>query len=223
MCILKIFPDGTREVKTKRFNPTIPISPEATEVHGIDDLTVSCEPPFSSYAKSLFELLEGCDLGGFNLIRFDLPLLVEEFARCGISFPEEGTKFNDPMSIYHKKEKRDLTAAYKFYCDKDLEGAHGAEADILATHEIFEAQLDRYDDLGENVAQIEAFCLDGKDIIDFDRKIVRNDEGKLVFNFGKHEGKTIVSQQHYVQWMLSNNFTHDTKKKLRKILEYSLK
>jgi len=223
IAIYKLNVDGTKEIKTKRIKPTIPISAEAEGIHGISELDVATEPTFEAYAKSLEKYLEGCDLGGFNNFRFDMPLLVEEFARVGITFPKEGVNFVDAMAIFHKKEKRDLTAAYKFFCGKELEGAHGAEADITATYEVFEAQLDRYDDLGESVAEIQEFCTDGKEIIDFAGKITRDEKGDLVFTFGKHEGKKIVTQKHYAEWMLKGGFTHDTKRKLRKILSFELK
>ncbi len=145
--MIKVMPDGTEDTRTRRINPGMPIPAEATAVHGITDADVADEPKFAQVAKSLEEFIRGCDFGGFNSNRFDLPLLVEEFMRAGLSVDLKRRKFIDVQNIFHKKEQRTLVAAYKFYCDKELEDAHSAEADTRATYEVLKAQLDRYDDL----------------------------------------------------------------------------
>jgi len=144
ICVLKLNTDGTREVKTRRINPTIPISPEAQAIHGISNEDVANEPTFREIAKSLANWMEGCDIAGYNSTKFDVPMLSEEFLRAGIDFNFRKRKLIDVQNIFHKMEQRTLKAAYRFYCDKDLENAHSAEADTIATMEILESQLDRY-------------------------------------------------------------------------------
>ena len=152
--MVKIEPDGTKHVKTRRINPEMPIPAEATAVHGISDEDVKDEPTFKQIAKSLAKFIEGCDFGGFNSNRFDLPMLVEEFMRADVDVDFRKRKFVDVQNIFHKKEQRTLVAAYKFYCDKDLENAHSAEADTLATYEVLEAQIERYGDIGKEFIEV---------------------------------------------------------------------
>jgi DNA polymerase III subunit epsilon len=220
---LKIFPDGKSEIKTKRFKPSIPIPPEATAVHGITNQDVENENPFSSYAKAIKEYLINCDVAGYNSINFDVPILVEEFFRSGVDLPfNENTRFLDAMRIFHLKEKRDLTAAYKFYCDKVLQNAHAAEADVLATTEILEAQLNRYD-LPKDVDSLHELCNKDQEFIDYARKFVRNNNGDIIFNFGKHRNQKALSEIEYLEWMLTTNFPHHTKLCINRILTGELK
>lgn len=218
MSTTKYFPDGTQEVRTHRFNPGIPIPPEATAVHGIRDIDVADEPSFKSYAEDISKYFQGCDIGGFNINRFDIPLLVEELLRSGASLPfDEDTKFIDALSIYHKFEKRDLTAAYMFYCGKDLTGAHGAQADTLASAEVFNAQIEKYA-LQPSVDSLHELCNDGNSTIDYSRKFKRNEYGDIVFNFGKNINRRAIDDPGYLEWMLKQDFSYHTKLCINKIL-----
>ena len=211
--IIKVFPDGSRETLTKRVNPTIPILPEATEVHGITDADVANEPTFSEIAREVSAFLTGCDMAGYNIMRFDLPMLVEEMLRAGAKhFPKEGARFVDAMSIFHHFEKRDLEAALKFYCDKDIVDAHSAEADALAVVDVLGAQIDRYG-LGDDIAQLQELSTQGQEIIDYAGKFTRDDNGDIVFTFGKNKGRRVVDDPSYVEWMCRGEFTRDTKEK----------
>ena len=155
LSLVKVMPDGTKEVKTRRINPGMPIPEAATAIHGITDDDVKDCPRFEQVAKSLAAYIKGSDLGGYNSNRFDIPMLAEEFLRAGVDIDLKKRKFVDVQTIFHKKEQRTLSAAYKFYCDSDLEGAHSAEADTLATYEVLQAQLDRYDDLRNDIDFLE--------------------------------------------------------------------
>jgi DNA polymerase-3 subunit epsilon len=219
----KFFPDGTKEIKTRRFNPTIPIPPEATMLHGIRDIDVADEPTFAQNAVSISKFFRGCDIGGFNSTGFDVPIIVEEFLRAGAPLPfDEDTKFVDALRIYHMMEKRDLTAAYKFYCGKDHDGAHGAEADALASAEVFNAQIQKYA-LKPSVDSLDELCNQGNTIIDYERKFTRNEYGDIVFTFGKNIGKRAASDPGYLEWMLSGNFSLYTKLCINKILSGELR
>lgn len=175
--LVKIGVDGSKSVKTRRINPERHIPEEATEVHGITDEDVKDEPTFRQIAKSLAQYIEGCDFGGFNSNRFDLPMLVEEFMRAGVDVDFRKRKFIDVQNIFHRKEQRTLVAAYKFYCDKDLANAHSAEADTLATYEVLEAQIERYPDIGDTVEQLSEFSSNGE-IVDFAGRLAMNDKGE---------------------------------------------
>ena len=199
MSFVKVLPNGDRETKTSKINPTIPIPNETSLIHGIYDEDIKDSPTFKSIAKSLAKWLEGCDLGGFNVIKFDVPMLVEEFLRAEVNFDIQSRKLIDAQKLFHMMEKRTLTAAYKFYCDKDLVGAHGAEADTLATLEVLEAQVERYnnvmavDNLGKEVGVIEndmsaLHKLTFSKMVDLGGRMVYNDKNIEVFNFGKHRG-----------------------------------
>lgn len=217
---LKLMPNGQREIKTRRVNPTIPISPEATAVHGITNDDVKDEPTFKMMAKSLAAYMEGCDLAGFNSNRFDFPLLSEEFLRAGVDFDFRKRKFIDVQTIFHKMERRTLEAAYKFYCDKVLEDAHSAEADTIATFEVLEAQLDRYPELENDVDFLAEFSTQNKNV-DFLGRIIYDDDGVEVFNFGKHKGKSVEEifqkEPSYYNWMMNGDFPLYTKKVLTNI------
>ncbi len=216
ICAVKVMPNGDQEIKTRRINPTIPISPEAQAVHGISNEDVKDCPTFKEIAKSLAKWMEGCDFAGYNSIKFDIPLLAEEFLRVGIDFDFRKRNLVDVQNIFHKMEQRTLSAAYKFYCHKDLENAHSAEADTLATYEILKSQLDKYpDDLKNDVKMLAEFSTRSK-FVDYAGRIAYNDKNVPVFNFGKHKGKPVEdvfrSEPSYYAWMMNGDFTLDTKK-----------
>ena len=218
--MVKVMTDGTKQVKTRRINPEMPIPAEATAVHGITDEDVQNEPTFKQIAKSLAQFIEGCDFGGFNSNRFDLPVLVEEFMRAGVDVDFKRRKYIDVQNIFHKKEQRTLVAAYKFYCDKDLENAHSAEADTMATYEVLEAQIARYGDIGDTVAALAEFSTHGQ-TADFAGRIAYNDKGEEVFNFGKYKGRSVEevfrAEPSYYTWMMDGDFPLYTKKIITEI------
>ena len=220
ICILKVFPDGRTEVKTRRVNPTIPIPAQATAIHGITNEDVKDSPTFKEIAKSLVQLIEGCDFAGYNSNKFDLPLLAEEFIRAGIDFDLKKRKFIDVQTIFHKMEQRTLVAAYKFYCDKDLNNAHSAEADTVATYEVLKAQLDRYPELKNDIDFLSDFSAKTRNV-DFAGRIVLNDKDVEVFNFGKHRGRPVVevlsTEPGYYAWMMNGDFPLYTKNVLTRI------
>lgn len=215
IAVLKLFPDGREEIKVRRTNPGIPISPEATAVHGITNEDVKNEPTFKEIAKSLANLVEGCDFAGFNSNKFDFPLLAEEFLRAGVDFDFKKRKFIDVQTIFHKMEKRTLEAAYKFYCEKNLENAHSAEADTLATFEVLKAQLDRYPELENDVEKLSQFSTHNQNV-DFAGRIVLDENEVEVFNFGKYKGKSVIEiftkEPSYYSWMMNGDFPLYTKK-----------
>ena len=219
--VLKVYPNGKEEQKTMRVNPEIPIPAEATAVHGITNEDVKDCPTFKQIAKELARYIEGCDLGGYNSNRFDIPLLAEEFLRVGLDFAMRKRKFVDVQTIFHKMEQRTLSAAYRFYCDKCLEDAHTAAADTFATYEVLKAQLDRYNEkLENNVEFLSKFSTQNNNA-DFAGFIVYNDKGVEVFNFGKNKGipveQVLKEQPGYYAWMLNSDFPLYTKKILTEI------
>lgn len=219
--MVKVNIDGSCEVKTRRLNPTIPISEEAYKVHGISNEDVADEPTFAQIAKSLAKWLEGCDIAGYNSTKFDIPLLSEEFLRAGVDFDFRKRKTIDVQNIFHKMEQRTLVAAYKFYCQKDLNNAHSAEADTMATYEVLKAQLDRYpEDLQNDVKFLADFSTRSK-FADYAGRIVYDDNGVPIFNFGKHKGLPVTEvlrkEPSYYAWMMNGDFTLDTKKVLTEI------
>lgn len=221
ICVLKVNPNGTHEVKTRRINPTIPISPEAQAIHGISNEDVANEPTFKEIAKSLANWMEGCDFAGYNSTRFDIPMLAEEFLRAGIDFDFRKRKMIDVQNIFHKMEQRTLKAAYRFYCDKDLVNAHSAEADTIATYEILEAQLDKYSEDLKNEVQFLSDFSAKSHFVDYAGRIILNDKDEPVFNFGKHKGRRVTevltAEPSYYDWMMKGDFTLDTKKVLTDI------
>lgn len=219
IAIVKILTDGTRSVKRKLVNPEMPIPKGASDVHGITDEMVKDAPTFKQVAHELKQMLDGCDLAGYNSNRFDIPLLMEEFLRSQVDFDMRGRKLLDVQNIFHKMEPRTLGAAYKFYCGKNLEGAHGAEVDASATLEILEAQLEHYPELGNSVDSV--LKLIGEDqIVDFARRFVM-ENGIEVFNFGKFKGRPVSdvlkSEPQYYDWMMKGDFPQHTKQKLTEI------
>ncbi|REE02150.1 3'-5' exonuclease [Marinoscillum furvescens] len=232
MALIKVMPDGSVEEKCRRINPTIPIPTEVSLIHGIYDEDVKDEPTFKQVAKSLATWLEGCDLAGFNILKFDVPMLVEEFLRANVEFDVDNRKLVDAQKIFHLMEKRNLTAAYKFYCGKDLEGAHSALADTQATYEVLLSQIEKYngekvvDLLGKELGVIEndvntLHALTNKKMVDLAGRIVYNDKNQEVFNFGKHRGKPVAEvlqrEPSFYDWMMKGDFPLDTKRKLTQI------
>jgi DNA polymerase-3 subunit epsilon len=211
--ILKILPDGRQEHRNQRVNPGIPIPPEATAIHGIADTDVANEPRFTQLAANLLTFLEGCDLSGFNLKRFDLRVLYAEFNRASHPLSLEGRAILDAMEIFHAREPRDLTAAVRFYCGREHEGAHAASTDVLATAEVLDAMLGRYMDLPRTVVGLNQH-LKNPNAADSDGKFVRV-EGELRFTFGKYRGQPLDAvarmKPDYLQWMLTQDFFDDTK------------
>lgn len=218
--ILKISPNGTEEWLTTRINPGIPIPPKSTAIHHIRDNDVANSPTFRDIAKKLAAFLEGCDLAGYNANKFDIPVLAEEFLRVNIDFDFRRRKYIDVQVIFHKKEQRTLSAAYIFYCKKELTGAHGAEADTKATYEILKAQLDRYPDLENDVEKLSDFS-SYNNTADFVGRIIFDDEGREIFNFGKYKGKLVEQvfkdDPSYYSWMMNGDFSLYTKKVLTEI------
>lgn len=222
---LKVLTNGQEETKTYRVNPGIPIPKEASEIHHILDEDVANCPTFKEIGKQIAKDIEGCDLAGFNSNRFDIPMLVEEFLRNDIDIDLSKRKFIDVQVIFHKMEQRTLTAAYKFYCGKDLDGAHGAEADTLATYEVLKSQLDLYPDLQNNVQYLSEFSSFNRNV-DFAGKIVLNDQDVEVFNFGKYKDKPVEEilkkDTGYYGWMMQGDFSLNTKNVLTRIRLRSL-
>lgn len=224
IAIIKIMPDKTRVVKQKLINPQMPIPAASSEIHGITDDKVKDAPTFKEVANELKQFIDNADLSGYNSNRFDIPLLVEEFLRAGLNLDMNNRRMLDVQHIFHMMEKRTLAAAYKFYCDKELIDAHSAEADISATVEILEAQLVRYQNLGETVDSVLQFTGEEK-LVDFARRFVM-DKDVEVFNFGKHKGRAVAdvlrAEPSYYDWMMKGDFPLHTKQKLTEILNRSL-
>jgi DNA polymerase-3 subunit epsilon len=224
IAIVKQMVDGSRIVKRKLINPEMPIPPGSTEIHGISNEMVKDAPTFKQAANELKQFIENCDLAGYNSNRFDIPLLLEEFLRSGIDIELNNRFLLDVQKVFHMMEQRTLSAAYKFYCDKQLDGAHGAEVDATATCDILEAQVQRYPQMGNTVEAIVKFT--GEDqIVDFARRFVM-ENGVEVFNFGKHKGKPVTDvlkqEPQYYDWMMKGDFALHTKQKLTEILNRTL-
>lgn len=220
--ILKVFPNGNKESKTWLVNPEIEIPEEATEIHGITNEKVVTEPTFKELAPEINAMIEGCDLAGFNSNRFDIPLLAEELMRAGFDFTMNDRKAIDVQVIFHKKEQRTLSAGYQFYCGKELEGAHGAEADTNATYEILLAQLEKYDDIENSVAALSEFSTHGKRA-DFAGFILMDEHDEEIFSFGKYKGRMVAEvlkeNPGYYAWIQNADFPLYTKKILKEIKE----
>lgn len=223
--LLKVKPDLSTQKKYKLINPEMPIPPESIAIHGITDEKVKDAPTFKEVANEIKQFIGDADISGFNSNRFDIPLLVEELLRAGLDFDSDNRRFLDAQQIFHTMEKRNLTAAYKFYCDKDLVDAHSAEGDVLATWEVLQAQMEKYEELGDSVDSALEYL--GKDnMVDFARRMVYNEDGEPVFNFGKHKGAKVVdvlnSERQYYDWMMRSDFPLHTKQKLTEILNKML-
>lgn len=211
---IKVYPDGREESGTRRINPGRPIPAEATAVHHISDEDVKDEPRFEQVAQALSEVFTNVDIAGFNSNRFDVPLLVEEFLRAGVNIDFSNCRFVDVQTIYHKMEQRTLSAAYRFYCDKNLEDAHSAQADTRATYEVLLAQLERYDTLQNDINFLSQFSTHTRNV-DFAGRIVYNDKDVPVFNFGKYKGmpvaEVLLRDSGYYSWMMQGDFPLNTK------------
>ncbi|MBI5008925.1 MAG: 3'-5' exonuclease [Bacteroidia bacterium] len=218
--VLKISPNGKEEWMSTRVNPEMPIPPKSTAIHGITDQDVASSPSFREIGKKIASFLEGCDLAGYNAIKFDIPVLAEEFLRENIDFNFRKRRYVDVQVIFHKKEQRTLSAAYLFYCRKELEGAHGSKADTAATYEVLKSQLDRYPDLDNDVEKLADFSSFGSNA-DFAGRIIIDENGVEVFNFGKHKGKSVEAvlsdEPSYYSWMMNGDFPLYTKKVLTEI------
>lgn len=218
--LVKVMPDGTEDIKTRRINPRMPIPKESSDIHGISDEDVKDCPEFKMIAKSLAKYIEGCDLAGFNSNRFDIPMLMEEFLRADIDIDLKKRRCIDVQNIFHKMEQRTLVAAYKFYCEKDLVNAHSAEADTLATYEILKSQLDKYPEMENNVDFLAQFSERSR-TADYAGRIAYDSDGNEVFNFGKHKDKKVVdvfkSDIGYYSWMMKGDFPEYTKRVLTRI------
>lgn len=219
IAIVKILPTGDKQIKRKLINPTIPIPAAVTAVHGITNEMVKDAPTFAQVANEIKQFIDNCDIGGYNSNRFDIPLLIEEFLRCKLNIEIENRKLVDVQKVFHLMEQRTLSAAYKFYCSKNLDDAHSAEADATATYEVLEAQIAKYNNIGNTVESIVKFT--GEDnIVDFSRRFVM-ENGKETFNFGKHKGKPVTQvlkeEPQYYDWMMKGDFALHTKQKLAEI------
>ena len=223
--ILKVYPNGTKESKTWLVNPGVEIPQSSIDIHGITNEKVKNEPSFKDLSKTIFQMIKDSDLAGYNSDRFDIPLLAEEFLRAGIDFDLKNKLTVDVQTIFHKKEERTLSAAYRFYCQKILDNAHSAEADTLATYEILKSQLDKYTDLENNIKSLSTFTT-RKHSVDFAGFIIYNEDQQEVFSFGKHKGKLVEEvlekEPGYYGWIQGADFPLYTKKvltaiKLRKL------
>lgn len=226
LSILKVYPDGQEEIKSRRINPEMHIPEASSAIHHIYDEDVKDAPTFRQISKALLAIFDGCDIAGFNSNKFDVPLLIEEFDRAGLTFDIAGRRFIDVQNIFHKMEQRTLKAAYKFYCGRDLEDAHSAAADTKATYEVLKSQLDKYgDNLQNDISFLADFSTMGRSV-DLASRIVLNDDDVPVFNFGKHKGRTVKEvlkqEPSFYDWMMQGEFPKNTKDVLRRLkFEYS--
>ncbi len=222
LAMIKIHPDGKREQYVKRINPGMPIPPVVTAIHGISDEDVKDAPLFKNIAHQVFDWMKNCDLAGYNSNKFDIPLLAEELLRVGIDVDFTERNMIDVQQIFFKMEARTLSAALKFYCDKDLENAHSAEADVNATIDVLEAQLDRYSNLGQDVKSLHSFT-GGEEYVDYARRMILKD-GHPIFNFGKYKGRKVeevfTQEPQYYDWMMQADFSLHTKQKISEILNH---
>lgn len=226
IAIVKLMTDGTRQVKRKLLNPQIAIPQSSSDIHGITDEMVKDAPTFKQAGNEIKQFLEGCDLGGYNSNRFDIPILMEEFLRAGMEEVDlSQQRMIDVQHIFYQMEPRTLTAAYKYYCDKELENAHSAEVDIKATIEVLEAQVARYPKLGNTVDSILGIIGEEK-VVDYARRFIFDEKGIEVFNFGKYKGKsvadTLKNEPQYYDWMMKGDFPLHTKRKLTEIFNRAL-
>lgn len=232
IAVIKAMPNGEVIKKSNIINPTIPIPPESTAIHGISNEDVKDKPTFKEVAKEYAKFFEGADLAGFNILKFDVPVLVEEFIRADVEFDYSRKKLIDAQKIFHLMEKRNLSAAFKFYCGKDMTDAHSAEADTQATMEVLFAQIERYenqevtDGLGKKFGVIEnnmdvLHKLTASNLVDLAGRIFKNEKDEAVFNFGKHKGKAVLQvlkdEPSFYEWMMKGDFPLDTKRRLTEI------
>lgn len=220
--IIKISPDGAETVHSRLVNPGMPIPAEATAIHHITDADVANQPHFEQIAPKLAKFIFGCDIAGYNSTRFDVPLLDQEFHRAGIDFDFSDVRFVDVQNIFHKKEQRTLVAAYRFYCNQELENAHRATDDTRATYEVLQAQLDRYPDLANDVKSLSEFSAMNK-AVDFMGRLVYDDQGREIINFGKYKGRiaeeVLRNDPSYYDWLMKGDFPASTQKAFTKVME----
>lgn len=225
IAIIKILPDESRVVKRKIINPQMPIPQSSIDIHGITNEMVKDAPTFKEVANEVKVFIDGCDLGGYNSNRFDIPVLMEEFLRAGLAIDLSTRKMVDVQHIFYNMEPRTLTAAYKFYCQKELVDAHSAEADIAATIDVFLSQLDKYTQLGNTVESVLSVIGEDK-IVDYARRFSFDDKGIEVFNFGKHKGRSVLdvvkAEPSYYDWIMKGDFPLHTKQKLTEIYNRTL-
>jgi len=232
IAVIKLMPNGEVIKKSNVINPTIPILPESTAIHGISNEDVKDKPTFKEVAKEYAKFFEGADLAGFNILKFDVPVLVEEFLRADVEFDYSRKKLIDAQKIFHMMEKRNLSAAFKFYCDKDMTDAHSAEADTQATMEVLFAQIERYenqevtDGLGKKLGAIKNDMdvlnkLTASNLVDLAGRMIRNEKDEVIFNFGKHKGKAVLQvlkdEPSFYEWMMKGDSPLDTKRRLTEI------
>lgn len=232
IAVIKVMPTGEVIKKSNLINPTITIAPESTTIHGISNEDVKDKPTFKEVAKEYARFFEGSDLAGFNILKFDVPVLVEEFIRADVDFDYSRKKLIDAQKIFHMMEKRTLSAAFKFYCDKEIADAHSAEADTQATLEVLYAQIARYenqdvtDGLGNKVGVIKndmeaLHKITASNLVDLAGRMVRNEKDEVIFNFGKHKGKVVTQvfkdEPSFYDWMMKGDFPLDTKRRLTEI------
>lgn len=225
IAIVKVLPDHSRQVKRKLINPQIPIPKVSSDIHGITDVMVKDAPTFKQAGNEIKQFLENCDLGGYNSNRFDIPILMEEFLRAGMEVDLTDRRMIDVQHIFYSMEPRTLTAAYKFYCQKELENAHSAEADVNATIDVLLSQVQRYDNLGNSVDSILSAIGEDK-IVDYARRFTFDDKGVEIFNFGKFKGRAVSevlkAEPQYYDWMMKGDFPLHTKQKLTELLNRTL-
>ncbi|MDE5813000.1 MAG: 3'-5' exonuclease [Muribaculaceae bacterium] len=218
--LIKVYPDGHTEEKTRRINPERHIPEESTAIHHITDDDVKDAPTFRQIARSLHDLFEDSDIAGFNSNKFDVPLLIEEFGRAGLSFDVSGRNFVDVQGIFHKMEQRTLVAAYRFYCGKELTEAHSANADTRATYEVLLSQLERYPELKNDVQALAEFSSGGRNV-DLAGRMVYDDNHEPIFNFGKNKGRKVKDivrhEPGFIQWIMQGDFPKETKDQLRRL------
>jgi DNA polymerase III subunit epsilon len=225
VAIIKLLPDGSRQVKRKLINPQMHIPKASSDIHGITDDMVKDAPTFKQAGNEIKVFIDGCDMAGYNSNRFDIPILMEEFLRVGLEVDLSKRKMVDVQHIFYTMEPRTLTAAYKFFCEKELVDAHSAEADVNATIDVFLAQLDRYKNLGNSVESVLEVIGEDK-IVDYARRFSFDDKGVEVFNFGKFKGRSVAevlkAEPQYYDWMMRGDFPLHTKQKLTEILNRTL-
>jgi len=225
IAIIKILPDGERQIKRKLINPEMSIPKQSSDIHGITDEMVKDASTFKQAGNEIKQFLENCDLGGYNSNRFDIPMLMEEFLRAGMDVDLSNRRMIDVQHIFYTMEPRTLTAAYKFYCQKDLIAAHSAEADVQATIDVLFSQIERYTHLGDSIDSILAVIGEEK-IVDYARRFSFDDKGREVFNFGKFKGRAVAdvlkSEPQYYDWMMKGDFPLHTKKKLTELFNRTL-
>jgi len=225
IAIIKLMPDNSRQVKRKLINPQMPIPVSASDIHGITDEMVAAAPTFKQVANEIKMYIDNCDLGGYNSNRFDIPILMEEFLRSGLEVDLSNRRMVDVQHIFYTMEPRTLSAAYKFFCNKEMVNAHSAEADVEATIDVLMAQIERYQNLGNTIDSILGVIGEEK-IVDYARRFSFDDKGVEVFNFGKHKGRAVTdvlkAEPQYYDWMMRGDFPLHTKQKLTEILNRTL-